>query len=485
MRICLIIPPSAFLLDERVFVSLGILKVAASLEQAGHVVDMLDLSGVTNYCDVVRTYVATHDTRTFGITATSPQMPAAACILPLLPGKRILGGPHVTLTHAGTKRSPRAKLALQKLSEIADVLVCGDGEFAVHQALLQSSGLIDADDPKSTFFLTHKTFDESPWPARHLLDMDSYHYAVDGERAYSVISQLGCPMGCTYCSGRNSPFLRRLRLRSSTNAVAEIVSLYEHYGTKGCMFLDDELNINKSMLDLMRGLKEAADERGIEWRLRGFLKSELFTPEQAEAMYAAGFRQVLIGFEAADERVLINIQKKATVADNTRAMKIAHDAGLKVKALMSTGHAGESEDTIRCIRDWLLMVKPSDFDCTIITPYPGSPYYDEAVEVTEVPHAGSWCYASPKTGDRLYMHDVDFTKEAQFYKGMPGSYVSHVWTDHISPERLVEMRDWVENEVRRDLNIPFYPTGKSFEHSMGAGGSFLPKSILNSTDAVQ
>ena len=34
-RICLITPPSIFLLDERVFMTLGILKVAAVLEQAG------------------------------------------------------------------------------------------------------------------------------------------------------------------------------------------------------------------------------------------------------------------------------------------------------------------------------------------------------------------------------------------------------------------------------------------------------------------
>ncbi len=48
-HICLITPPSVFLLDERVFMTLGILKVAAVLERAGVQVDMLDLSGVENY----------------------------------------------------------------------------------------------------------------------------------------------------------------------------------------------------------------------------------------------------------------------------------------------------------------------------------------------------------------------------------------------------------------------------------------------------
>ena len=52
MKICLITPPSPFLLDERVFMHIGILKVAASLEQANYEVDFLDLSGVENYLNV-------------------------------------------------------------------------------------------------------------------------------------------------------------------------------------------------------------------------------------------------------------------------------------------------------------------------------------------------------------------------------------------------------------------------------------------------
>ena len=43
-KICLVIPPSEFLLDDRVFPSLGVLKVAAVCEAAGHSVDVLDLS---------------------------------------------------------------------------------------------------------------------------------------------------------------------------------------------------------------------------------------------------------------------------------------------------------------------------------------------------------------------------------------------------------------------------------------------------------
>ena len=42
MRVCLVTPPSPFLLDQRVFPALGILKVAAVLEQAEIKVDHPD-----------------------------------------------------------------------------------------------------------------------------------------------------------------------------------------------------------------------------------------------------------------------------------------------------------------------------------------------------------------------------------------------------------------------------------------------------------
>ena len=75
--ISLVIPPSGFLLDERVFMSLGILRVAAALERAGVPVEVLDLSGIENFEDVARLHAGQSSATHFGITATTPQMPAA------------------------------------------------------------------------------------------------------------------------------------------------------------------------------------------------------------------------------------------------------------------------------------------------------------------------------------------------------------------------------------------------------------------------
>ena len=49
--------------------ALGILKVAAVLEQAGIHVEMLDLSGTENYEEVVRDHVRSESVSCYGLTA--------------------------------------------------------------------------------------------------------------------------------------------------------------------------------------------------------------------------------------------------------------------------------------------------------------------------------------------------------------------------------------------------------------------------------
>jgi radical SAM superfamily enzyme YgiQ (UPF0313 family) len=373
--------------------------------------------------------------------------------------------------------SDRATKDLEQLGKIFDILVCGDGELAVFEALELEEGIVDADDRKSKLFLSNDNFTELPLPARHLVDVDSYQYFIEGERAISLIAQLGCPFHCTFCSGRNSPFLRKIRVRSTDSVIREIEHLYKTYDMKGFMLYDDELNVNKQMVPLMKEIKNLQKKYNTEFKLRGFIKAELFNDDQAEAMYEAGFRWLLTGFESGDERILFNIRKNATRDDNTRCVEIGKKHGLKVKALMSIGHAGESSETIANTKKWLLETKPDDFDCTIITTYPGSPYFDDAVF-----DGKRYVYTDPKNGDRLYQAQLDYCVDQDYYKGAPdGGYISYVWTDHISAEDLVQEREKLEKEVRKKLNIPFNPSrsGLVHDHSMGMGN--IPDHILRNS----
>ncbi|MBF0333441.1 MAG: B12-binding domain-containing radical SAM protein [Alphaproteobacteria bacterium] len=491
-RIALVVPPSAFLLDERVFASLGILKIAAVLEAAGHHVDVLDLSGIENVMDVVEDYLAEAGIDVLGITSTTPQLPSVFPIAQAIRARRpdlrmILGGPHVTLAYAALKSEQkrgvaggRAARAVDKLEALFDVLVAGDGELAVFDAIGPTPPkMVDGDDHHGSLFLSNAMYEDSPPPARHLIDLASYKYGIEGHRATSLIAQLGCPFGCGFCGGRASKSLRLIRTRSTESIVREVEFLHREYGYTGFMFYDDELNVNKKIVELMNQLAALQERLGVSFRLRGFVKSELFTDEQAEAMVRAGFSWLLCGFEAAHPRILTNIDKRATIEDNSRAVAIGKRHGLKVKALMSIGHPGESEETVRAIADWLIASNVDDFDCTIITPYPGTPYHDLAVPHPERP--GVWTYTHPKTGDRLHAQEVDYTVTADYYKGIPGGgYQSFVSTDHLSGAQLVTLRDQLEAEVRDALGIPFNQSRPAlrFDHSMGQG---LPDYILRSS----
>lgn len=447
MRVCLVIPPSAFLLDDRVFTSLGILRVGAVLEQRGYKVDMLDLSGDKDYLKQIDNY---DQEAVFGITATTPQLPSAVNIAKELRKrgrKTILGGPHVSLVNSAHKKiGGRATQSLAELREEFDVLVAGDGEESIFPALSLKEGLIDADIPKSVFFITNQQFTDLPMPARHLVDLDSYHYEIDGVRATSLIAQLGCPYECGFCGGRSSAFLRKIRTRSTESVIAELRFLYTTYGYKGFMFHDDELNVNKQVVSLMREIRKLQDELGVRFSCRGFLKSELVTEEQAYALKEAGFKQILVGFESGSPRILKNIKKHATREQNTKCLEICQKYGLKVKALMSIGHPGESEETIRETRQWVKEMRPDDLDYTIIAVYPGTSYYDEAVQTDQ-----GWCYTV--NGDRLYSQEIDCRLCANYYKGAPDAYQAFIHTDHLSARDLIRMR--YEAELEYGKVIPY------------------------------
>lgn len=491
--VCIIIPPSTFLADERVFPFLGPLKVAAELEKNGNRVEVLDLSGYANYEEVADLYARSSDIKNFALTATTPQIPAASRIVQSLRGvagdcKISLGGAHVTLAHAGmvedlkAGRLGRGTRAFEQLESIFDRLMVGDGEKSIFAAINQNfqGKVIDASNPRSEFFLQKGTLEQYAFPARHMIDLDSYRFDIDRHRAFSVIGQLGCPFECGFCGGRNSYIFRMARFRHPRSVVKEIEEVIldakkRGVDYSGVMFYDDELNISsKTVESLCLELVKLQEKLGLEMRFRGFIKAELFTPEQAKLMYQAGFRMLLCGVESGSFEMLKVMKKHTTPLINTLAMQAAREAGIKFKALMSIGHPGESAKTVEESINWVLKNKPDDLDWSIITEYPGSPYFDRSIYDSD---KKAWVYTEEKTGHKLYSRAVDYTVEAEYYKGIPGDYTSYVWTDFLTDDVLVEQRELAEKTTRAFLNLPPITevSALQFEHSMGQG---LPGRIL-------
>mgnify|MGYP000072964376 CR=1 FL=1 len=539
LRVGFFIPGSPFLADERVFPFISGTKLGAVLIENGNTVDLVDLSGYSNPKEIVEDYVTNNSTDIFCLTATTPQIPNAIAIAQeirhLKPdAKVILGGPHATLTYGALQkdrevgRQGRGTADFVNLLSIFDVIVAGDGEKAIFKAidLTNTDRVIEAQSRTSPFFIQRGELENFPHPARDLIDMDSYHYYIDGHRAFSLIAQLGCPFECGFCGGRDIDSGRVIRTRTMEDIISEAEevilasfqrALESHDPKKALtaiMFYDDELNVSpKNLESLCKGLiglqKKLAQElspelqkelgleiegvhgeRRLAMRFRGFVKSELFTQEQANLMYEAGFRVLLTGIESGSNKILSAMRKHTSRQINSRCIEYAHNAGLKVKALMSIGHPGESPETIAESVEWVLSnLKPGDdVDWAAITQYPGSPYYDRSIYV---PRKKAWLYrtrvkngtSGKKETLRLWSKSTDPAKDVLYYKGIPGQYVSYIWTDYLTSEQIVEQRDKAEEITRNHLKLPQITSiaEKQFEHSMGQG---LPQSILRNSKTI-
>ena len=127
----------------------------------------------------------------------------------------------------------------------------------------------------------------------------------------------------------------------------------------------------------------------------------------------------------------MEIQKGTTSLQNTEARLAAAQYNLRFKAFMIIGLPNETYTDTRLTREWLIENQPDDFDITILNPYPGSKLYDTG------------CQGLVLREDTIN----------QFYKGKPGEYVPIADTPTLSAERIVEIRDEIDNELCGILGV--------------------------------
>lgn len=513
----LINPPSGFLLDERVFLPLGIASVASTAREQGYKVRLLDLLDKGDYSAQAAEEVVRGNFGAVGITATSPQFFYAHRILRKIKErspntKVIIGGAHASMFSAlrdslikrfssqgfsGSELEERLHQEEPNLKRLEDFDVIAHGEEnSIFTALTTSDKWIDGG--------VSSKLDELPLPARDLFDVKSYlidpqgtpKFTIGGKAAGSLISQRGCPYQCEFCCGRGTAMYNRpilsggvLRAHSPERILEELDLMNQEFGLESFMFYDDEFNLNPR-----RTLELCAALSGRNYNFRGFVKSDLLVkhPEVAPAMKAAGFSEVLTGVESGSDRILgRHLRKKTSPSLNYQAAEILMENRIGLKALTMLGHTSETEADVLATRDWILKagkmfednVGPGHFgfDLTVFQPYAGCPIWDTAEQNTgEFSDEFKWVYETRHKGELvdpeqggLYFNKVDFSTEHGFYKGIPGEYKAFIRTKGISPERYVSLRDDIDSDIREKLGMPKLVISKAsqFEHSMGQGSS--------------
>jgi len=435
MNICLINPPSAFLTNERVFPTMGLLRLATFLKQKNYNVKIFDMLSTFKYNDISK-YIIDNKIDIIGITAVSPQIPIVIEIAKFIKNtfsyiKLIIGGPHITMSYNSLKKSNRIKQSFDYITNIFDTLVIGYGEYGIVDALKFDQKIINVEEK-----ITNQIYEALPIPDRSFIDINSYNYSIENQKATSLINQFGCPFKCNFCGGRNSQTYNKTLTRSSDSIIKELDYLIKCYGYTGFMFYDDEINLKKEAFkELLIKLIDYQQKNSIQLFFRGFSRSDLMSNEEAKLMYEAGFRWVLLGFESGSDRILKNMNKLTTVQKNTQAIEIVKNNNLKIKALMSIGHPGESYETIAESKKWLDQIKPDELDVTILTLYPGTEYFDNAYFDNN-----KWVYKS-KNNDILYSDDISFLTDKTFYKSKEHENSCFISTEYLSSNEILKCQD--------------------------------------------
>ncbi len=271
---------------------------------------------------------------------------------------------------------------------------------------------------------------------RHFImdDLDSYPkfpYHLFNPKRYDlgfVLSSRGCPYQCVFCSNRVTTG-RKYRFRSAGAVVEEMEMLYQKYGKKHILFLDDNLLVSKERIyGLIDAIKKKDLHKKMSFKFQA--RGDNVNPGLLRDLYDAGFRSIFFGMETASEDVMKIVKKGETVSQCIEAVKMAKKAGFHVSATFIYGLPGEKHsDRMKAVR----LSRELNIDMVRYnnaTPYPGTELYEIATKE-----------------NRLYIHGIyeNFNSVSTFienpFKRIPFSYVPANNTEH---------------EIRRDLLFSYF-----------------------------
>jgi len=429
--IALIISNSPFLINEKTFPNIGILRVATQLRNEGKLVDVIDLTG--KKAEDIIPY--TNNYEWFGFSSTTPQFPYIMKIFNILKqynpkAKTMIGGAHSSALYSLREKGIE-DINIKDL-EVFDTIFAGEGE--------ETSNMFKSGWQKGNLI---KNLDDVPIPNRDFIDIKSYHYSLLGKDTTCIMTQRGCPFQCTFCCGRDIEMYNKTRTHSPTRILEELDELNKKYGYESFMWYDDEININiKRLKELCKLLSKR------KYQHRGFVRSDMICkyPESVQWLKDAGFVKLCTGIESGSDRMLKNINKRTTSEENSKACKLIKDAGIHYEAFMMLGFPDETFEDIMMSKDWLLKNKPNDFDFNLITPYPGSKIYDNAIPSKKFKDY-KWEY------NGLYFNKPRYATEDSFYRGFDKQDCSNVRTNELSNKNLKRLREEIDKEVRRKICI--------------------------------
>ena len=344
---------------------------------------------------------------------------------------------------------------LETMAELRpDYLVYAEGERTIAQlvSLLEAGPDEGLEDIKGLYYWKDgqikgngtpdliDDLDSIPFPARHLLSYEPYLVPPGMIRGYvksratTIFTSRGCPYPCTYCASSNVQG-KKIRRRTAENVVQELTQLVNNYQINGFYICDDLVTGDHDWI--MEFSRKLADSGlGLIWACQS--RMDTLDEEMLREMKKSGCVQIDFGVESGSDKTLGTMKKSTTVQAARQAFAMTKKVGVRSCATFIIGFQGETEQDME---DTFRFSKEINADYTafyFLTPYPGTPIYQTAVE-------NKWVDPKLAQSEKFTHRQVDF----------PVMAIEH------SPEKLASTRRRFQNyfffrNYFRWHNLAFY-----------------------------
>ncbi len=189
---------------------------------------------------------------------------------------------------------------------------------------------------------------------------------------YPVSSSRGCPFQCRFCSVIHM-FGKKYRFRSVESTLADLRALKKISGT--VFFVDDNFTANKTRAkEILRGM--ISEKLNIRWsaQTRVDVASD---PELLKLMADAGCAKLFIGFESINPRTLELYNKKQDLDQIKNCINALSEHGISIHGMFVMGADTDDVQTIRNTADFAKVLGRGTLQIMMLTPYPGTPIYNE------------------------------------------------------------------------------------------------------------
>ncbi|MFQ5911195.1 MAG: B12-binding domain-containing radical SAM protein, partial [Thermoplasmata archaeon] len=222
-----------------------------------------------------------------------------------------------------------------------------------------------------------------PYPAYHLVEknIESYHFTMmAGKRTKYMILEgsRGCKHKCSFCTQWRH-WGGVWRTKSARRIADEMEHLNERFGGQFIWLTDDNFDYKSRGRELWRELRRRDFTDDVSWFFQARTDDIARNSDLVARMREVGNNWILIGVENNSPETLKEFKKGLRVDDASRAVRILNDNDIFTQSMLVIGSRRDTAESIRELREFSLDLDTHLAIYTVLTPFPGTEVYDNAL----------------------------------------------------------------------------------------------------------